>query len=422
MKLRNVLFGIMLMFIGVGVVSAADGYFDVKGKDIYQITSSKYLKGSSISIAYKKNANGDIIYCTERLKASVHVDTMRYTFTRELGARYAYVIENGYPNKNIFGDKDKDYFTTSLAIWYLANPNDSIFKSFDLNKGTYNGKDSDVVKAVADLVYGSASYEYVNPSISISVSDKELVLSSDGKYYVSSNISVNESGISNYTVSSDNSDVIITDVDGNVRSSFKYNESFIVKVLASNVSESSSVSVKVSAKGSVNRVYEYSPSNNKYQSVAMLVSESSAIYDDEVFNITVTKRSSISISKQDVTTGKELAGASLELRNEAGEVIYAWISGDTPFVIKDGLEEGKYTLTEVLAPEGYELNKETVSFTVNADGSVDDKVVMYNKPETVVVVPSTSSFKSIATPLIGLMVIGIGFIFIYRNYKKNEEI
>ena len=130
----------------------------------------------------------------------------------------------------------------------------------------------------------------------------------------------------------------------------------------------------------------------------------------------------ITISKQDVTTGKELAGASLELRDESGKVIYAWVSTDESFVIKEGLAPGKYTLTEVLAPEGYELNKESVVFTVNADGIVDSKIVMYNKPETVIDVPSTSSFKTITTSIIGLLIIGLGTLVIYRNYKKNEEV
>ena len=125
------------------------------------------------------------------------------------------------------------------------------------------------------------------------------------------------------------------------------------------------------------------------------------------------------ISKADATTGEEVPGAKLELRNEKGELVEAWVSGEEPHKIR-GLEPGKYFLTETLAPEGYELSTETVEFTVKEDGTVDGKVVMYNKPETVEV-PNTSSFKTITTSLIGLLVIGLGSIVIYRNYKKNEE-
>ena len=128
----------------------------------------------------------------------------------------------------------------------------------------------------------------------------------------------------------------------------------------------------------------------------------------------------VSISKRDITTGEELPGAHLELKDENGEVIYAWVSTNEPFIIKDGLKPGKYTLSEMIAPEGYELSTETVTFVVKEDGTVDGEIIMYNKPETIEV-PNTSSFKTITASLIGVIIIGLGSFMIYRNYKKNEE-
>ena len=128
----------------------------------------------------------------------------------------------------------------------------------------------------------------------------------------------------------------------------------------------------------------------------------------------------VSISKRDITTGEELPGAHLELKDETGEVIYAWVSTNEPFIIKDGLKPGKYTLSEMIAPEGYELSTETVTFVVKEDGTVDGEIIMYNKPETIEV-PNTSSFKTITASLIGVIIIGLGSFMIYRNYKKNEE-
>ena len=86
-----------------------------------------------------------------------------------------------------------------------------------------------------------------------------------------------------------------------------------------------------------------------------------------------------------------------------------------------GLKPGKYTLTETIAPKGYKLSTETVTFIVNEDGTVSSKVIMYNKPETIVHVPKTGTFKNITTSLIGLLTIGVGSILIYRNSKKNNE-
>ena len=90
-------------------------------------------------------------------------------------------------------------------------------------------------------------------------------------------------------------------------------------------------------------------------------------------------------------------------------------------ILDEELVPGKYFLTEVLAPEGYELSTETVEFIVKEDKTVDGDIIMYNKPETIVEVPSTSSFKTITSFLIGVIVIGLGSMIIYRNYKKNEE-
>ena len=126
------------------------------------------------------------------------------------------------------------------------------------------------------------------------------------------------------------------------------------------------------------------------------------------------------ISKQDATTGEELPGAYLEIRNAKGELVEAWISTDTPHKVQ-GLEPGKYTLTETIAPDGYELSKETVTFIVKEDGTVDGMVIMYNKPE-VIEVPITSSFKTITASLIGMIIMGIGSMMIYKNYKRNEEV
>ena len=132
------------------------------------------------------------------------------------------------------------------------------------------------------------------------------------------------------------------------------------------------------------------------------------------------EKNPIYISKKDITTGEELAGTHLELKDEEGNLIEAWVSANESHMIEE-LKAGKYFLTETLAPEGYELSTETVEFVVKADGAVDGDIVMYNKPETIIEVPSTSSFKTITSSLIGIIVIGLGSMIIYRNYKKNEE-
>ena len=128
----------------------------------------------------------------------------------------------------------------------------------------------------------------------------------------------------------------------------------------------------------------------------------------------------VKISKQDITNGKELEGATLVVRNSKGEIIDEWVSGNEPHIIK-GLEEGTYTLEETIAPKGYKLSSEKITFEVKNNGVVTE-VVMYNTPEstTIVDVPPTGSFASSIPYIIGGLVIIIGSVLVYRNAKKEQ--
>ena len=88
---------------------------------------------------------------------------------------------------------------------------------------------------------------------------------------------------------------------------------------------------------------------------------------------------SVKISKQDITTHTELPGAKLTVNNKAtGQVVDTWISTDTPHEIT-GLKDGVYELTEITAPNGYDI-AETVTFTVRDRIVSSETVVMYDKP------------------------------------------
>lgn len=78
------------------------------------------------------------------------------------------------------------------------------------------------------------------------------------------------------------------------------------------------------------------------------------------FDFTFENRpTQIKISKQDITTGDELPGAKLQLRDENGDIVDQWTSGKTPHMIRGLLEAGKvYTLREESAPKGYAIAEE----------------------------------------------------------------
>ena len=79
-------------------------------------------------------------------------------------------------------------------------------------------------------------------------------------------------------------------------------------------------------------------------------------------------RTSVDISKQDITNGKELPGAKLEIRDADGNLVEGWTSGKTPHTMR-GLElEKEYTLTEKRAPDGY-AEAESIVFKLVQNGT-----------------------------------------------------
>lgn len=91
----------------------------------------------------------------------------------------------------------------------------------------------------------------------------------------------------------------------------------------------------------------------------------------------IPNKPSITISKQDITTKEELPGASLKVEKD-GMVIDEWVSTSEKHVISN-LEDGTYILTEITAPDGYEI-AESITFTV-VDGVVSsEEIVMFDKP------------------------------------------
>ena len=105
----------------------------------------------------------------------------------------------------------------------------------------------------------------------------------------------------------------------------------------------------------------------------------------------------VEISKVDITTNKELPGAELIITNKGGKVVEHWTSTDKPHYIEK-LPAGDYTLTEITAPNGYEI-AEDISFTVLPNGDVQ-RVVMKDAPIPEQPMQPTPPSTPTPTPLI----------------------
>ena len=89
----------------------------------------------------------------------------------------------------------------------------------------------------------------------------------------------------------------------------------------------------------------------------------------------------LEISKEDITTSKELPGAQLVIKNSEGKEVEKWTSAEEPHYI-EMLPIGTYTLTETAPPALY-MKAEDVQFEVKDTAEIQ-KVVMLDKPTTVV--------------------------------------
>ena len=114
------------------------------------------------------------------------------------------------------------------------------------------------------------------------------------------------------------------------------------------------------------------------------------VMDDTVYDVDFTYKDSLTavlekeitveetpiiveVSKTDITTGKELKGATLEVIDSDGEVYASWVTDGKPHQL-EAIPAGDYTLKENASPYGYLIANE-VEFTVEETGEIQ-KVAM----------------------------------------------
>lgn len=151
--------------------------------------------------------------------------------------------------------------------------------------------------------------------------------------------------------------------------------------------------------------------------------------DDKKVDSVVMKNEPIIvyISKKSINGKTELPGAKLKITDKDGKIVkdldgkeLEWIS--TTKEVSFHLAAGTYYLTEIIAPEGYELSDTTIEFTVTEDGKVkmdkkdvdNNLIVFTNTPEPTPV--KTGSF------MIYIVVIGILSVGLVTYYVIKKQI
>lgn len=367
-----------------------------------------YIAGVKFHI--KPLEGGGYAYCLNIHKTTASNITEYYE--KEMSAGMAYILENGYPNKSFTGNKNKDIYITQAAVWWFLD--DTTGTSYLSNAFKSNGSDKHGLrKHIKKLVSGAKTAKakgYAKPKLNAKVSSTKATLSADGKYYVSKAVDANAKNIDGkykVEVSNGPKGTIVTDTSGNKQSSFKSNEKFLIMIPASKVAEGTTetAKLKITASSTIKKAYKYSPKNNSIQPVVVLQnfdkSSSDTIGVKATKKVTITKtneptptptptpvpetpeKSVVKIIKLDKDTNTAVEGATLVVKDAAGNVIANFISNSEDFVIEN-LANGTYTVEETAAPTGYELSTEKQTFTIT-ESIRTAEVKIYNKAKESVV-------------------------------------
>lgn len=345
---------------------------------------------SDIAFSYKTTTDGKYIYCLEEAKDRVsNVSANLVSNPMYVDGGVLYILKNGFPEKSITGDNDKDYYITQTAIWWYL---DSTHGTTNLdNDFKVSGQDSyDLRKYVKKLVNEAIAHrndkqDETAPTLAIEGDDNLTLVDN---YYVSKDLKAKASGITQYTVTIDNpvKDIIIVPSNGQEFSYYKsftlgVNDTFKVKIPASSITKGTTINMTATANGNtIYKAYEYAPTNSDMQRVALLEKTTPSVKATTKVSVATTK---LTIKKIDATTNKPLAGAVLVLKNANGKEVARWTTTVNEHIIEN-IAPGTYTVEEVEAPEGYILNKTPATVKITSNQKVY-AVVMKNTPKNIVI-------------------------------------
>ena len=350
-----------------------------------------YIAG--VKFLYKKTTDGKYLYCVDMNKLSARNVTANLITNSSVtnGGMY-YILKNGFPEKSITGDNDKDYYITQAAVWWYL---DETTGSHNLSE-LFKEKGSDLyglrarVKALVDEGVRHKNDQVPSASstsIALGTSSTSMTLSNN--YYVSESINATK------LVNTDTYSITLTNApDGTIIAkngietayigtfNLNRNDSFKIKIPTNKITNTK-LKIKVEAKATGNEQYvlnEYEPVNYEMQNVVLLDRESTTATTSLELDIVCSR---LSVLKIDANTNMPLSGAVLLLRDANGKELTRWTTTTNAHIIRN-LNNGTYTIEEVSAPTGYKKNNNIARITISNERR-DIKVNFENVPEKVVV-------------------------------------
>ena len=119
------------------------------------------------------------------------------------------------------------------------------------------------------------------------------------------------------------------------------------------------------------------------------------IVSDEVIEVDVTlenkativyertnKGNEVVLKKSDITTGKPVAGATIEIYDSEGRTYFEGKTDENGEIPLKEIPAGTYTYKETIAPAGFALNTETFEFSIDHHGKVTGMAEITDEPIT----------------------------------------
>ncbi len=371
-----VIFGLLISGFAINIQAAGAPSSITVGPALYL---DGYVAG--IEFGVKTIQGGGYAYCLDIHKETPENVVMYLKGEKEAG--FAYLLQNGYPNKSMTGNANYDYYITQTAIWWYldettgSNNLPEKFKSY--------GEDPHGLRTyIKNLLNGALEARkkgYAKPSLSLNGNQGTLTLTSDKKYYESKAITIAGSYLSGtvaVTLSGAPSNTVVVNAStGQTQTNFHVGDQLKVRVPVGSVKNlTNTITLTAKATGSINKVYEYQPKDTSLQSLMPVV-----LYPVTT-TLTATSKmtldtSKVTIVKLDKNTQKPIAGATFILKDSLGKTITTWTSTTKAHTIQN-LQEGTYTLEETNAPKGYKKEKEKMQFTISKSNR-DITVKVYNQ-------------------------------------------
>lgn len=287
------------------------------------------------------------------------------------------VIKNGYPYRkaNEMGlSSDYDaYAVTKFAVYCVTGQS---------NLDYFYAEDDDY-EAQAMLAELKRLVNTGNNGTESQTKNLKVVKSADfaedGDYYsvkykLESNVSISNYKVKNITGFPEGT--LVTDANGNPKSSFGGGEQFKIRIPKSKLNSDISGKISVEAEGKIYPIFYGKTRQAGTQNYVTMADSNGLLNAETTFNVSLNK-SKIIIEKKDEDTKSPISGVTFALMDSNKKTIKTGVTNSDGKLEFSGLYQGKYYVKETKTIDKYNLDEQ--ENTINLEYNKTVTIPIFNK-------------------------------------------